>query len=311
MRMDGWTFQRAQFFFKVILLRGAGSQRPRYTPTTRAFRVLRPWLACLSARARERKRRRLAVVPIHRKREHNAAHRSALGRSGAAGARLGSRRCLPRPARVGRARRGRRRGAARAGAAAAPRTQPRALVACSAAAAPSCSSHAAPAGGRARASRWWTRCALRGGCVCGCRAREHTCARLTHAQRNASAAPPPPPDTAVGPQVTVETLKVPDRDAERELVDAVNDATPECVAAAAAARAARLRRARVAVADDGSRSPAAPTRARAPRPARRAGCCARWCAASASRWSSPTRTCSCWRFRRAHDAQTHPSCGRV
>ena len=35
---------------------------------------------------------------------------------------------------------------------------------------------------------------------------------------------------AAPPQCTLETLKVPDRDAERELVDAVNDATPECVA---------------------------------------------------------------------------------
>jgi hypothetical protein len=28
--------------------------------------------------------------------------------------------------------------------------------------------------------------------------------------------------------VTLETLKVPDRDAEKELVDAVNEASPEC-----------------------------------------------------------------------------------
>ena len=55
--------------------------------------------------------------------------------------------------------------------------------------------------------------------------------------------------------VTLETLKVPDRDAERELVDAVNEASPECVrpprhpdaparaAAAAAAAAAAPHRA--------------------------------------------------------------------
>ena len=40
------------------------------------------------------------------------------------------------------------------------------------------------------------------------------------------------------PQVTLDTLKVPDRDAERDLVDAINDGSPECVRRAAAARTA-------------------------------------------------------------------------
>lgn len=43
--------------------------------------------------------------------------------------------------------------------------------------------------------------------------------------------------------VTLETLKVPDRDAEKELVDAVNDASPECAPRPTRYAACRIARA--------------------------------------------------------------------
>ena len=60
--------------------------------------------------------------------------------------------------------------------------------------------------------------------------------------------------------VTLETLKVPDRDAERELVDAVNEASPECVRPPSHPGAAAPAAAAAAAAPDAAHCAAPPAR---------------------------------------------------